>query len=385
MNNIWYITSEFEVLVWYKRWIAYYLDNIIEVFKTEKKVDNIIIISKSHTKKDVYKIWDKITIIPIYIKNKSILWKINFIFKLSYLLPRIIIKYDIKVVETQETHTPLLLYNYFSFKNNIKYIMRLHSPEWYLASVIEKKKWFLNIMYRRFLVILEKIFFYKSKKLWYIISSPSKALLNEIEEFYKIKFNNSYVIPNFIVNLDKRSNLKKDYCKKRFLYIWWLQIRKNTQNLLESIEKILSKHDNVEFILVWKIWENIIKEKIERLKSLKWFNYKWELYWKEKYELLEYSTYYIIPSWENYSMSMIEASLYKIYLITVDLWWNKEINKYNTIYKDWKLYNTLLSIINDKQDINKPILKQLNEIISLNKAWVKETKKLIFKLLNNDK
>jgi hypothetical protein len=385
MNNICYITSEFQQLSWYKRWIAYYLDNIIEIFNNEKNIEQIIIVSKSHTIKNEYRVWNKILVIPIFIRNKWLIWKILFMVKLSFILPTLIKKNHIRIIETQETHTPLFLYNFFTFRKDIQHIMRLHSPEWFLASEIEKKKWFINIFYKKILIFLETIFLKKSNNLWYVISSPSKALLEELEGFYKINFIKKYIIPNFIINLKIIDNLQKDYSKKRFLYIWGLQIRKNTHGLLDTIEKVLSNNNNIEFILIWKIWEEIIREKIDHLKNTKWFIYKWEIYWDEKYKLLEYSTYYIIPSRENYSMSMIEASLYKNFLLTVDLWWNKEINIYNSLYKKWELYENIIKIIKNKNNIEDDINRQSNKIISLNAEWVTKSKKLIFELLMNEK
>ncbi len=382
MNNIWYVTSEFDNLVWYKRWIAFYLDNMLNILIKEQRINNIIIISKSHTKKKVYNIKNNIYIIPIYIKNKWIIWKFIFMFKLLFTLPKIINKYNIKIIETQETHTPLLIYNYLNFNKNINYILRLHTPEWFLAKNIERKKWIVNKIYSNVLVYLEKIFLKSCNKKKFTISSPSNALLKEIENFYKIKFNTKIIIPNFILNL-KNKNIKKS-SKKNFLYIWWLQIRKNTHILLDSIEKILLDNKNIEFNIIWKVWEKIISKKINNLKWFKWFNYLWELYWDEKYKILSESNYYIIPSRENYSMSMIEWALYKNYLITVNLWWNSEINKYNTLYEEWNLTSTLLKILSNNESLKEKIELQNAHINMLNENWKKLSKELIYKLLWNE-
>ncbi len=76
-------------------------------------------------------------------------------------------------------------------------------------------------------------------------------------------------------------------------------------------------------------------------------------------------------------MSMIEASLYKNYLISIDLWWNKEINKFNTMYKEWELYKNLANSIENTQNIKEKIEQQLLEVIKLNTEWVNKSIKLI--------
>lgn len=177
---------------------------------------------------------------------------------------------------------------------------------------------------------------------------------------------------DFLNEWEELIKTKVDDLQKRFswkIIIWYvgrLYKRKNVESLILAYNSIYKTNEKIQLVIVGD-WEDL-----ERLKSIKndgWIYFTW---WVSKYEAINLQKQFDIHvhssnPWWWLATTLLQAMALWLFIVATPYEWAKEV------IKDW--VNGVLLKSDTVKDLEKWIYKALKEF---------ETKKLIYKVKNND-
>ncbi len=266
---------------------------------------------------------------------------------------------------------PAIWLGYFIKKfYNIPYIVLLRGSD----VPFHQKKW--KNLDKFIFKYLAPIFWKNSK----IVIANSKRLKN-----WALKINKKQdikIIPNWVdtnsFSYDKSKKIKDKFI---ILWVWRLSEIKNFYLLLNAISKI-KKNKNIE---IWLVWDWPEKEKLKVLaKKYKIFL---KLFWlinQEKLkELYKQANIFCLPSKNEWmSNTLLEAIASWLPVVVTDVWWSKELVKWNwfivNIWDKNALKEKIEILLNNKE---KRIEFEKKSIELSKDLWWKKVGKIFIKYL----
>lgn len=190
-----------------------------------------------------------------------------------------------------------------AYKMNKKIILHIHGSEFQKFYQEE-----CNDLLKKYV----KNIFSKCNKV-IALSDEWKLILSEIVDINKIE-----VLYNAIEVKCHKS--KKDYSKKKILFLGRVGRRKGAYDILKVAPTIISRHPDVEFIIAGDGEVEELRELSKNKNIDKWVNILGWTSGDEKINLLKEATIYLLPSYnEGMPISVLEAMSYRLPILSTNI------------------------------------------------------------------
>lgn len=322
--NILFVTTEYEGYG-IARGIGAYLKEISQELILK---GNFVLIVTLTTNKNLIgekKFSKNLIIIGVYVSPYfKFLIHLIYAIKLFFILPKIVKRYRIEIIESTDYAYPTVFYNLIK---KVPVVIRLHTPGSYLLKF--EKQNFKKKLLQIWLKFWEKI----NLKFSTCLSSPSLVLKEEIIKIFNPK-KEIVIIPNGILIQEKANQffLKKEQNSQIIFYLGGLSYPKGIDLLVKSCDLAFLKRPDINMkcliagpnnldLSFDKFLENTVhKENIQKCIYLGPVNRE------EGIKLLRKATIFLFLSrWENFPMVILEAMKYKVPLIVLSNSGVKEI------------------------------------------------------------